>query len=321
MAENQDQLDFVRQVQDLNHKLGRKPTVADINKNIKNGRARCTLYFDSFDQLLTAAGIDDIPKPRKKLNSDIFKADIENHIENYKPYVLQTPFQNDPYPDAAIISDIHWPFVNRKVVARFYEYVGDVKPRFVIINGDAWDMYSHTKFPRSHNLFTPIEEETMARSMNEEFWIEIKKRHPTAECIQTLGNHDVRPLKRTMEVQPQIQHWVMKIMKELFTFDGVKTILDPREEVFLTSNVIVFHGYRTKLGDHRDYTHYSCFNGHSHVGGVVFRQIRGQTLFECNSGLSGDPEAKGLTYTPQRITNWTPGFAGCDKLGPRFIPV
>jgi hypothetical protein len=44
-------------------------------------------------------------------------------------------------------------------------------------------------------------------------------------------------------------------------------------------------------------------------------------LFELNSGLAGDPEAKGLTYTPQKITVWTPGFGAINKYGPQFVSV
>lgn len=55
-------------------------------------------------------------------------------------------------------------------------------------------------------------------------------------------------------------------------------------------------------------------------GGVVFRKIRGQTLWELNAGYMADPHAKGLTYTPQRITHWTEGLGWTDEYGPRFIP-
>jgi hypothetical protein len=136
-----------------------------------------------------------------------------------------------------------------------------------------------------------------------------------------LGNHDIRPMKRVLETYPEAEDWIKEKLKALFSYEGVKTVFDPREELFLTSQIIVFHGYRTKLGDHRDYTLFSTCNGHSHVGGVVFRKVRGVILFELNSGFAGDPEAKGLTYTPQRITNWTSGFAVINKYGPQFVPI
>ncbi len=134
-----------------------------------------------------------------------------------------------------------------------------------------------------------------------------------------MGNHDVRPLKRIMEAYPEAEDWVTEMMKKAFSFDGVETVMDQRQE-FKIGNILIFHGYRSKLGEHRDYTHSNTINGHTHRGGVVFRNIGGQCLWELNSGLAGDPESKGLSYTSQKITDWTPGFGAVDKLGPRFIP-
>jgi len=201
------------------------------------------------------------------------------------------------------------------------EYVGDEKPEYVIINGDGWDMYSHSRFPRSHNVFSPREEQSTSRTLNEQFWLEVKRKHRSAKCYQLLGNHDVRPLKKILDSYPEAEDWVKEKMRELFSFNGVTTIHDPREELFLNKNTAVFHGYRSKLGDHRDYILMNSINGHTHIGGVVVRQIRGVVLWELNSGMAADPNAKGLTYTAQKISNATSGFGGVNKYGPQFIAV
>ena len=302
--------------------LGRTPAAYEFYSKVRGGKGAVQRTFGTYTAMVLAAGLEPKSHSTKPIiDNKIFNKDVEKHLTDYEPKELIAPTKIEPWPEAAFISDVHWPFVNQLVLDKFYEYLSDAKPKFVILNGDAWDMYSHTKFPRSHNIFTPREEQALARKGNEEFWIEVKKRAPGARCVQMLGNHDIRPLKRTMEVYPEAEDWMMSFFKTLFTFDGVETIFDVREELFLTSNVIVFHGYRGKLGDHRDYTHYCCVNGHSHVGGVVFRQIRGNNLFELNSGYAGDPFARGLTYTPQKITHWTSGFAAITKYGPQFIPV
>lgn len=287
----------------------------------KRGRWLLTKMFGSYTVFVQAAGLDPVSTGRKKIDNSIFNVNIEKHLGAYEKKDSAELPKIEPFPNAAIISDIHWPFENPKVIKAFIEYVGDVKPDHVIINGDAWDMYSHAKFPRSHNVFTPRDEQALSRERNEDFWAKVKAAAPKAQCTQMLGNHDVRPMKRVLETYPEAEDWIKEKMKELFTYKGVKTIFDAREELFLNSQIIVFHGYRTKLGDHRDYTLYSTCNGHSHMGGVVFRKVRGTILFELNSGFAGDPEAKGLTYTPQRIVNWTSGFAIINKYGPAFVPV
>jgi hypothetical protein len=309
-----DAHDLMVKLKDMAIELGRTPKRDEFIKEIKNGKKLVEKAFKTYAAMVIASGLD---TPRaKKVDNTIFNRDIEQHLSSYAPQPLAIV---DPYPTAAIISDIHWPFSNERVINRFQQYVGDVKPEWVCLNGDAWDMYSHGRFPRSHNVFTPREEENRARTMNEEFWKAVRASSPLSKCVQLLGNHDVRPLKRMLETYPEAEDWIKERINKMFTFDGVKTIFDIREELYLNKDVVVFHGFRSKLGDHRDYTMLSTFNGHSHKGGVVFRQIRGRVLFECNSGLAGDAEAKGLTYTPQKISDWTPGFASLDALGPRFI--
>lgn len=321
MAKKIDQQAVVNIIKELYLELGRVPTIMDFERVSSFYQVR--KYFGGWSAALAAAGfagngmIDDEGNTKKrKIDQTIFQ------VKNIEEVLLENRTIPEPTrinaKTIATISDIHFPFENQKVIDRFIEYVGDERPDLVIINGDAWDMYSHGKFPRSHNVFTPRDEQRLSREKNEAFWQQIKKAHQKAECVQLLGNHDIRPMKRILEEYPEAEDWVKEKLKELFSYQGVKTIFDVREELII-GNIAVLHGYRTKLGDHRDYMLMNSINGHSHVGGVVFRQIKGQTLWELNSGFAGDPTAKGLTYTTQKMSNWTAGFGAVNKYGPQFI--
>jgi predicted phosphodiesterase len=313
-----DKHDLVVRIKSMALELGKTPLRDEFIKELRGGKQMVERAFGNYSALVAAAGLDAAPNARApKIDNSIFERDLEKHLEEYKPKAYAPP---GPYPTAAIISDIHWPFHCQRVIDAFLAYVEEHQPEWVLINGDAWDMYSHSKYPRSHNVFTPREEERLARAENEKFWAEVRRLAPNAKCIQLMGNHDLRPLKRVLEVYPEAEDWIAEKIGKIFTFDGVKSVMDPTEELYLDSRTIVFHGYRGRLGDHRDYTLMNCFNGHTHVGGVVWRQLRNEVIFECNSGIAGDPMAKGLTYRPQKITGWTPGFAVCDQYGPRFIP-
>jgi hypothetical protein len=313
---------LVSEVKRLALELGRSPTRAEFETAVAGAHSKLSA-LGGFTILLQRAGLDTYEERRsgkkRKIDNSIFMVkDIESFLGNYQPRpIIELP----PIPTLASISDIHWPFSSQRVIDRFYEYVGDEKPDNVVINGDAWDMFSHSKYPRSHNVFTPREEERLSRQKNEDFWKEIRRRSPKSKKRQLMGNHDIRPLKRILEEYPSAEDWVKRELERLFTFEDVETTHDPREELFLREDTLVFHGYRSQLGQHRDYTLMNCVNGHTHVGGVVFRKIRGQVIWELNSGVAGDPESKGLSYTPQKITHWTPGFAVIDKLGPRFVSV
>jgi predicted phosphodiesterase len=312
----QNQHEIVQAIIDQAIELGRTPKQAEFTFATK---WKVDQAFGSYSALIHAAGLDpSSTQTKKSLPNSVFEKNIEEHILELNLPKPVMPAM--PHGTIAVISDIHWPFMNQKVVDRFLEYVGDEKPDYVIINGDAWDMYSHAKFPRSHNIFLPKEEEAMARKLNEDFWQEIKLRSKDSICFQMLGNHDVRPLKRTVEAMPTMEHWIQDYFKKLFSYEGVTTYFDPREEMII-GEIAIHHGHRSKLGDHRDDLLMNAIVGHTHKAGVVYRSQRNKVIWEMNSGLAGNPEAKGLTYTPQRMVQWTPSFGAVNKYGPQVVIV
>ena len=314
-----DKHEIVSALKALAVELGRTPTSGEFAQASGISKYKVQILFRNYSLLTQAAGLDAYQDRGKKkaIDNSIFEKDLGEHLEAHQALAPKTSVRD--WPTIATISDIHWPFQNDLVVKRFIEYVGDEKPQYVILNGDAWDRYSHGRFPRSHNIFTPREEDQLSRKLNVEFWEAIKKASPESICHQLLGNHEVRPMKQVLEQYPAAEDWIKEALRRDFTFDGVITEFDQRQELIIAGDIVVHHGFRSQLGAHRDYALMNAICGHTHKGGVVWRQIRGQTLFELNSGLAGDPEAKGLTYTPQRITVWTPGFGALNKYGPMFV--
>ncbi len=311
--------ELVSALKDLALELGRSPTRAEFESRVKGGNNKLK-KAGGFSILLQAAGLDTYDDRRKnqKITNKIFEKPLAPILERYEP---RETLKIEPWPKIAVISDIHWPFCNQRVLDAFYAFCEKHQPDHIILNGDAWDMYAHSKYPRSLNTYSPREEQELSRQANEVFWKELQKRCPKAKYTQMLGNHDIRPLKRVLEAYPAAEDWVEEMLKRLFTFEKVHTVFDPRQEFMLPGNIMIHHGYRSKLGDHSTYTLHNCIVGHTHLGGAVFRQMRGQVRWELNSGVAGDPESKALSYSPQKITHWTPGFGWVDEYGPRFIPV
>lgn len=296
--------------------LGRTPTRDEFIKQVKNGKQLIDLHFGSYSTMIHAAGLES-PRVGKKIDNSVFDVNIHSHLEKYYSETVQNP-PPETYPTIAIISDIHWPFHNQRVIDKFYKYVSDHKPKYVIINGDAMDLYSYAKFPRSHNQFTPREETELARQLNEDFWKEIKKLHPNAICAQNLGNHCVRPLKRMLESFPEAEDWVTEGIKKLFTFEGVETNHSPRQELTI-GGIIIHHGFKSTLGEHRDHYLQNTISSHTHRPGVVYKTVRENPIWELNTGYAGDPKAKGLTYTATRTVAWVNSFGVVDSEGPRVI--
>jgi metallophosphoesterase superfamily enzyme len=313
--------DLVAQVRQLASELGRVPTKTEFISNMKGSFYQITILFGSYTKLLKAAGLETYDERRTKRNksgltNEIFRRDLSEVLDEYAP---REPAEKISYTPTLIIPDTHFPFVNQYVLEAAYKFAEKHKPKRIIQIGDLYDMYCHAKFPRSHNIYTPAQEEEMARSGAEKMWLTLRSICPDAECVQLKGNHDIRPLKRTLESLPSLERVVSVYLDRLMTFDGVRLISDPREE-YIVEGIEFIHGHYSRLGQHRDYALMNAVCGHAHVGGVVFRRARGQTLWELNAGLAGDPESKALSHTPQRIVAWTPGFGWIDEYGPRFIP-
>jgi predicted phosphodiesterase len=309
-----DAHDALAKLRDLAIELGRSPKRDEFATYARVGKDYANRHFGTYAAMLQAAGLETYVRPRT-IDNSIFEKSIAKHLDEYIPHEKKEPFKN---PTMAVISDIHWPFSCQRIIDAFYEYVSRSKPEYVIINGDAMDMYSHAKFPRSHNQFTPREEQTAARMMNESFWKNVQSAHPTAKCFQMLGNHDIRPLKRVLEAYPEAEDWIGESIRKLFTFEGVETIHDTRQELLL-GNIVIHHGHRSKLGEHRDYNLQNSISSHTHRPGVVYRTVRDEVIWELNTGYAGDPAAKGLSYTATRTVDWVQSFGVIDEYGPRVV--
>lgn len=193
-----------------------------------------------------------------------------------------------------------------------------IKPDIIIQLGDSVDFYAHAKFARSHNICTPEEEQLEARQFMENFWKNLKNASPNSECIQLLGNHCVRPMKRIAEKYPELMSFVS--LKEYFTFPGVTTNHDTRQEVEI-DGVIYTHGHFTQPGAHMRYYLKPVVHGHTHRGSIIYENQYDHPLWELDCGYLADPTIVPLQYTATKRVKWMHGFGLVDKLGARFCPL
>jgi hypothetical protein len=223
-----------------------------------------------------------------------------------------------------VFGDIHFPFHHKQLLALALYLCIKRRPKYIVQVGDMFDYYSASKFSRSYNLFTPIEEVNLSRGYSERFWAILNKYCPDAEKFQLLGNHCVRPHRRIMEKAPEFEHFLVERINELYTFPGVKTIYDSREE-FQIDDIWYQHGHRMQLGAHATFNLQNTVVGHTHRGGTVYLPIDGhlnRQIFEANAGYLGDPLSPGLSYTAQkRATRWTHGVLYIEPLAPVFVPL
>lgn len=225
---------------------------------------------------------------------------------------------NPSWKRTFIFGDLHFPFHNKVALAVALYYCRFYRPEIIVQAGDLRDWYSASHFSRKVNLFTPQEEDREASYLSEWFWEKLGNWCPDAEKYQLLGNHCVRPIKRIGEVAPEFEEDYIPLLHERYTFDGVKTIYDPREELDL-HGVRFIHGYKSKLGEHAAFNRMPVVCGHTHRGGVAMLNLHNEIIWELNAGYLADASHPALSYTMQkRATNWTLGFGTLDADGPRF---
>jgi hypothetical protein len=234
-------------------------------------------------------------------------------------YGKRRTYKINSYNKIVVIGDSHKPWCDPDALTMVYAIIEKEKPDVVVQIGDLMDMFAQSRFPRSLNIMTPREEIGLAKSQANEMWKKINSIVPNATKWQMVGNHCVRPLRQVIEKWPEGEDFVAKAFKDLYAFDGVTTIYDPREELYI-GDIAFIHGYRSKLGDHSKYMLMNVVCGHSHRGGTFFHQVSGETKWELNAGYIADPFSAALSYRAQRLHDWTAGCGIIDSLGPRFVP-
>lgn len=218
------------------------------------------------------------------------------------------------------IPDTHFPFEHSRALNKlFREVISEVEFTHIIQLGDLLDQYSFTRFTKK-NLYLPERELKWGREKAEKFWAKIHDKQPKARKIQLLGNHDYRMVKRAQEKLPEAQELILYATEELYEFDNVHTVKDPRQEYFL-NDVAFLHGYLTQPGAHTRFMNMSTVHGHTHRGGVTFVPVRKGVIWELDCGYLGDPKKEPLNYTPQKFKNATLGYGVIDEFGPRFCPI
>lgn len=223
------------------------------------------------------------------------------------------------YPLTVCVGDTHFPFHSRLTVERIVDAVASLRPKIVVQEGDLFDMYSWSRFPRSENIMTPLQEAKAGRKYAEMFWARIRKAAPKAKLFQIKGNHDARPYLRVQESLPEMEGFLG--LDQLWTFDGVETMGDAREELIIRG-VVHMHGFRP-FGKHVEHNRMNTVTGHLHRGGVHFYRLGAKTLWELNSGFCANPLSRPMSYAQQRrFSQQTQGFGLIDRSGwPMFCPL
>ena len=303
---------LVSELKDIASQLNKVPTRKEFRQHSKMPVDSFERLFGGYTPFLQAAGF----QKQAKEKPNILEVKLDQFLT---PSSKSLNHSLGIQRKILVIGDIHFPFVNVNALTAIYLFIANNPDITDIVQvGDFYDLFSWSKFPRSHLVISPKEEIERGRAMGEEMWAKIKAMLPNASLYQLMGNHDIRPLKRVIELAPELEVFIE--LHRWFQFDGVELIKDARE--WLTIDKYHFtHGHLGKLGDHCIKYRKNVVCGHSHRAGlfVMPMQDRDEILVELNVGYIGDENSKALSYTPVKTKQWTLGFGLIDEWGPRFI--
>jgi hypothetical protein len=219
-------------------------------------------------------------------------------------------------PDVVAVGDTHFPFVDRRWLDWAVEEIANRQPEYIVQVGDLYDYFALSRYSKILKI-TAEEEAVEGRAAAEEMWARFREVSPDSKCFQIRGNHDDRDGKALADKCPELAPFVD--LKDRFIFDGVETIHDSKEELWL-EDVAVLHGYKSH-GAHARHNQAPTIVGHSHTGGVSYFQNRFGTYWELNAGFGGDINSPVFHYRNQKkLHGWTLGLGAVDRSGPRFIP-
>lgn len=317
---SQLQHDLIADLKRVKAELGRIPTRAEYLKLGKFGH-RYEAHFGLWAQFVMAAG--EVPARASTKGKEIKFDDIREVVGEF---IESKPKREIICPSVSftpsnfrclVLGDIHFPWASMDALAMVYAIAEMIKPTHIVQIGDIADFFAYSKFPRTMNTYSPQAETELYYEMASTMWHKLKAIAKDAECYQLKGNHGDRAFKRMIEKAPELEHMVD--FDKWFTFPGVNLVSDSRQELMI-NDIAFIHGYKTQLGAHRDHMLKNVVCGHSHLGGVSYRNMDGKILWELNAGYLGCADSKALSYTAQRSVKWTLGVGLVDDWGPRFIP-
>lgn len=202
-------------------------------------------------------------------------------------------------------SDFHIPFQDDDAVDAFLEYVKNVQPKTVILNGDVLDMFMLSRFTKGEGR-NPLEEITQCRGL----LASLRKLCPDADIFYIIGNHENRLEKYVLNKAPELASLVEDVFS-ILKIDEFKI----RGCASLTINDKILFKHGTLLGNksglsaikEMENAYMSGCSGHTHRLCKYIARKSGRKFFWIESGCL-------CSLTPEYMVNpnWQQGFARID---------
>jgi len=206
-----------------------------------------------------------------------------------------------------VASDAHyWPDAISPAHQAFVKLIKQIKPDFVVMNGDVFDGTTVSRYPRQHWGVgkTPTVKQEMEAVTDRLH--EIEKVAGNAKLIWTLGNHDARFESKLVASVPEYEGIAGFSLKDYF----------PRwihcMSLLVNGDIMIKHRYRSSV--HATYLNtlhsgVSIVTGHLHrLQATIFSDYKG-TRWGVDTGTLADIDGDHMGYGEDDPKNHCSGFA------------
>lgn len=215
-----------------------------------------------------------------------------------------------------VISDIHVPYHDEVALAATFDYFDRWKPDTILINGDFFDFYMISRFPKKKNRPTLKQELDLGKQLLKH----IVRRYPKAKIVYKLGNHDERYEAFLWDCCPEIFEIASNAWRDVCGLNELGIEVVDNQAIVMAGKLPILHGHELPKGIASPVnpargaflrTSHPVLCGHFH-----------QDSKHSNRPMIGSPDAAWTTgclcdLTPEyaRINKWNHGFATVE-VGP-----
>lgn len=211
-----------------------------------------------------------------------------------------------------IISDIHVPFQNKAAVKLTFDFIKEVKPKYVAINGDAIDFYAISRYSRNPHRRLQLQDE-----INEfhHFLDELEDASPNSEKIFVEGNHEQRWHKYLRDHAMEYEGLKCMDLQQILSLSKRKVLWAPSGFTFGSAYIVHGDGlFGGKAGmtatKWMDRYMASCVVGHVHRLAIVHRRTASGRIFGMEAGTLGSLDP---SYEMTGFADWQTGFCAITR--------
>lgn len=264
-----------------------------------------------FRSLGTSARINSIAKRRgleiRRSSTGDKSTEVKRGEEEFKRKLQHNARKHINVSNGVVLvgSDAHyWPGIKSTAHRAFCRFAAELKPSAVILNGDAFDGGTISRFPRIGWDSKPTVQQELAACI--EAMGEIEAASRTKNLFWPLGNHDARYETFLASRVPEFQGVDGFHLKDRFP------LWHPCWSVWINDAVVVKHRYKSGIhAPHNNTTSAgkSIVTGHLHSLKVQPLSDYNGTRFGVDCGTLADPTGpQFVDYTEDNPLNWRSGF-------------